>query len=57
MQAGLESTGQRLNGLGSWRHRARCGTRFPGRLGIYIPLSYIPRVIWKDKPRFETGSS
>jgi hypothetical protein len=59
MKAGLQSTARRLNGLGILSAIVRdAGTRVPFQHGWsigYIPLSYIPRVLWKDKPRFETG--
>src|SRR6185295_2384993 len=59
VQGGLMTTAARLDGLGILSVILRdTGTRVPyqnGRTLSYIPLSYVPRVLWKDKPRFETG--
>jgi hypothetical protein len=59
MEIGLEGTSERLNGLGILSIIVRdAGTRVPFQGGwtiAHIPLSFIPRLIWPGKPRFETG--
>ena len=58
-RVGLESTSHRLNGLGILSAIVRdAGTRVPFQGGwtlTYIPMSYIPRLVWPGKPKFETG--
>jgi hypothetical protein len=56
---GLEATSHRLNGLGILSTIVRdAGKRVPFQGGwslAYVPASYIPRILWPGKPRFETG--
>ena len=56
---GLEATSHRLNGLGILSTIVRdAGNRVPFQGGwslVYVPASYIPRVLWPEKPKFMTG--
>jgi hypothetical protein len=59
MREGLEATGKRLDGLGITSVVVRdAGKRVPFQNGWsigYIPLSFVPRLLWPGKPKFETG--
>lgn len=59
LREGLESTAHRLDGLGILSVIVRdAGTRVPFQGGwslSYIPVSYIPRILWPGKPKFTTG--
>jgi hypothetical protein len=59
LEGGFMTTAARLDGLGILSVILRdTGTRVPyqnGRTLSFIPLSYVPRLFWKDKPKFETG--
>lgn len=56
---GIEATARRLDGLGILSVIVRdAGNRVPFQGGwslAFIPMSYVPRVLWPEKPRFETG--
>jgi hypothetical protein len=58
-RSGFEITGRRFDYLGILSVIVRDGgTRVPlqeGRTDLYIPLSYIPRLLWAEKPLFDTG--
>jgi len=59
LREGLEATGHRLDGLAITSIIARdAGSRVPFQGGwslAYIPMSYVPRLLWPGKPKFETG--
>jgi hypothetical protein len=59
LQQGLNSTAARLDGLGILSVIVRdAGNRVAYQNGwtlAYIPMSYIPRLLWPGKPRFTTG--
>jgi hypothetical protein len=59
LKGGLESTGKRLDGLGITSVIVRdAGKRVPFQHGwslAYVPLSFVPRLLWPGKPKFETG--
>jgi len=56
---GLQATAIRLDGLGILSVIVRdAGTRVPFQDGwtlAYIPMTYIPRLLWPDKPEFLVG--
>jgi len=56
---GIASTSIRFEGLGVASVIVRdCPSRVPYQGGWslgYIPLSYVPRIVWPDKPSIETG--
>jgi hypothetical protein len=59
LRAGIETTGRRFDYLGILSVIMRdAGTKVPfehGRTILFIPLSYIPRLLWPKKPLFDTG--
>jgi len=59
MRTGIDSTARRFDGLGILSVILRdSGTRVPFQSGwsvAYIPLSYVPRLLWPGKPKFDTG--
>ena len=59
MVVGLQQTSNRLNGLGILSVIMRdAGTRVPYQWGwsiSYIPMSFVPRIVWPGKPKFMTG--
>lgn len=59
LSAGLLTTAARLDGLGIVSVIVRdAGTRVPyqnGKSLTYIPLSYVPRLLWPGKPIFDNG--
>jgi hypothetical protein len=59
VEQGMMTTATRLDGLGILSVVVRdAGVRVPfqnGRTLAYIPITYVPRLLWPGKPRFETG--
>jgi hypothetical protein len=59
VQAGFETTARRLDSVGILSVIVRdAGTRVPFQNGaslVFIPASYVPRLLWRDKPKFTTG--
>ena len=59
LESGFAGTTERLNGLGILSVIVRdAGTRVPFQGGWtigYVPLSFVPRLVWSGKPKFETG--
>jgi hypothetical protein len=59
LKTGINTTARRLDALGILSVILRdSGTRVPFQGGwslAYIPMSYVPRLVWPGKPSFETG--
>jgi hypothetical protein len=59
LQTGLDMTARRLDGVGILSVIVRdAGTRVPFQGGWsigYVPLAYIPRLLWPGKPKFTIG--
>jgi hypothetical protein len=60
LKSGLQTTAARLDGLGILSVIVRdSGNRVPYQGGwsiAYIPMGYVPRLLWPGKPRFTTGA-